>query len=139
MQYAEISKILDEAGIRPTSNRLIVLKALADSHGPMSVGELEDTIDTLDKSSVFRVLTLLLEHHLVHAVEDGRGIVKYELCRAADSEHDSDMHVHFYCDSCRRVYCFEDIPVPEIPLPEGFESRSVNYMVKGICPDCANR
>ena len=58
MQYAEISKILDEAGIRPTSNRLIVLKALADSPGPMSVGELEDRIDTLDKSSVFRVLTI---------------------------------------------------------------------------------
>lgn len=139
MEYAEISKILDEADIRPTSNRLIVLKALAESSAPMSVGELEEQIDTLDKSSVFRVLTLLLEHHLVHAVEDGRGIVKYELCHATDSDHDSDMHVHFYCESCRRVYCFEDIPVPEITMPDGFEGRAVNYMVKGICPDCAGQ
>ena len=31
----------------------------------------------------------------------------------------------------------KEIPVPSIELPEGFHMHFVNYMVKGICKDCA--
>lgn len=133
-----IDEILSEAGIRPTSNRVIVLREILNSPNPLSLGELEGQIDTLEKSSILRVLTQLSDHHLVHSVEDGRGVIKYETCHGRH-EHgvDTDMHVHFYCEKCKRVVCFEDIPVPQIPLPDGFVPRSVNYMLKGLCPDCS--
>lgn len=131
-------KILLEAGVRPTSNRILVVRHLANSDFPMSLGELEEKIDTLEKSSILRVLTLLLENHLVHALEDGRGVVKYELCRSHDHHDgpDSDMHVHFYCRKCGRTLCLENVPVPHIPVDDGFSVDTANFMLKGICRDC---
>ena len=122
--------------IKPTANRIVVVKALAVAERPMSLSELEYKILSIDKSGVFRALTLFREHHLVHVLEDGGDGVRYELCRSHDEEMDDDLHVHFFCERCRRTYCLEDVPVPEVELPEGFEQISVNYMVKGICPQC---
>ncbi len=131
-----LEETLTEAGVKPTSNRIIVFRELLKSPRPLSLGELDTAIETLTKSSILRVLTLLIEHHLIHTVEDGRGIVKYELCHGGANCTDNDMHVHFYCEECREVYCFEDIPVPQIALPEEFHIHSVNYMLKGVCPSC---
>jgi len=29
--------------------------------------------------------------------------------------------------------------VPEVQLPKGFEQKSSNLMIKGICPDCQKK
>lgn len=136
MSSIQAEELLVKAGIRPTSNRIMVLRELEACGGLMSLTDLETRIETLDKSSIFRVLTLLLSHHLVHSVEDGRGIVKYEVCHGEDHCSVDDMHVHFYCDVCHSVYCFDQIPVPVVDLPEGFSVGAVNYMLKGVCPSC---
>ena len=46
----------------------------------MSVTDLEDKLDTVDKSTIFRTLTLFLSHHLIHGVDDGSGSLKYAVC-----------------------------------------------------------
>lgn len=134
----EIDTQLADAGIKPTSNRILVFREIIRSDRPLSLMELDTRLETLDKSSIFRVLTLLFEHGLIHAVEDGRGIVRYEHCTSPHhhGETDSDLHAHFYCEYCNKVFCLERIPAPEVELPEGFKVNSVNYMIKGICPDC---
>ncbi|MDE7181384.1 MAG: transcriptional repressor [Muribaculaceae bacterium] len=129
-------KWLEEAGVKPTANRVLVIRELAGASRPMSMGELEATIGTLDKSSVQRVLVVLSEHRLVHELEDGRGVTKYELCASPNHHSESDRHVHFYCEKCHEVFCFDEVAVPAIVLPEGFESHDVNYMIKGTCPKC---
>ena len=135
-----IETTLKARGIKPTSNRVLVIRALADAHGPMSLAELEAKIDTLEKSSIFRVLGLFLAHHLVHAVEDGRGIVKYEICNSHNHDEgagDDDLHPHFYCTACQQTFCIHTAEIPQVTLPEGFKPASTNYMIKGLCPDCA--
>ena len=129
-------ELLEAHGVKPTANRIVVLKAMAAAGRPMSLMELEYKILSIDKSGVFRALTLFKEHHLVHVIEDGGDGVRYELCRSHDAETDDDLHVHFYCESCRRTYCLEHIAIPDVELPEGFQQHSVNFMVKGLCPDC---
>lgn len=131
--------ILEKGGIRPTANRILVIRELLSTHNPLSMTDLEDRLETLEKSSIFRVLTLLLEHGLVHAIEDGRGIVKYEICHGHGHCTINDMHPHFYCENCLKVFCLEEIPLPEIALPDGFEVKSVNYMLKGLCPECSRK
>lgn len=128
--------ILTRHGVKPTANRILVAKALETAGRPLSLSELEAKIKTIDKSGVFRALTLFREHHLVHVIEDGGDGVRYELCRSHDCEHDDDIHVHFYCERCRRTYCLDDIKIPPVQLSGGFVMNSVNYMVKGICPTC---
>lgn len=132
----DAESILADSGIKPTSNRILILRALLDSHSPLSLSELELKISTVDKSNISRILSLLLEHHLIHPIEDGRGIVKYEICHGHNDCTVNDMHVHFYCESCKKVFCFEDIPVPIVDAPKGFSIHTVNYMLKGICPKC---
>lgn len=131
-----IAAMLERAGIKATSNRILVLRAIMESEGPASLPELEASLETLDKSSIFRVLTLLEKNHVVHAVEDGRGIECYELCGGRGKDCIGEIHAHFYCTECRRVYCLENVAAPAVPLPEGFRATSVNYMLKGICPSC---
>lgn len=130
-------ELLEKAGVKPTANRLTVLRKLMQADSPMSLIELETALETLDRSSVLRVLNLLLDHDLIHAFEDGRGVSKYELCHGESHCSVDDMHAHFYCENCDRVYCFEDISAPKIDIPENFQIRSVNYMLKGLCPRCA--
>ena len=130
-------ELLEAHGVKPTANRIVVLKAMAAAGRPMSLTELEYKILSIDKSGVFRALTLFKEHHLVHVIEDGGDGVRYELCRRShDAETDDDLHVHFYCEKCRQTYCLEHIAIPEVELPEGFQQTSVNFMVKGVCPEC---
>ena len=129
-------RLLEEHGIKPTANRIVVVRALATSMLPQSLAELEQRIGTIDKSNVFRALMLFREHHLVHAIEGSSDGTKYELCHSHDKEHDDDQHPHFYCEVCQQTYCLDYAQVPEIQLPEGFEMTSANLMLKGICPHC---
>lgn len=139
MEDMDAEKILEKAEIKPTANRLLVLRAILGSEMPMSLVELETRLETMDRSSISRVLSLLLRHDVVHTFEDGRGVTKYEICHGENHCSLDDMHAHFYCESCERVYCFEDISAPQINIPREFQVRSVNYMLKGICPECAGK
>ncbi len=137
MDEKRSTEILREHGIRPTANRILVVKALAAADRPMSLSELEYKILTVDKSGIFRALTLFREQHLVHVIEDGGDGVRYELCMShGDGDTDEDMHVHFYCEACHRTFCIDNVPVPHVDLPAGYVRKTVNYMVKGICPEC---
>ena len=108
------------------------------SHGAVIhvVTELEDMLETIDKSNVFRTLQLFREAHLVHALEDTGDGVRYEFCHSHHQDHDDDLHVHFYCEKCHRTFCLEDTPVPSVAVPEGYSVDSSSMLLRGICPEC---
>lgn len=139
MNNAEQESILVNKGVKPTSNRILVLRELARASHPVSLADLEIALDTLDKTSIFRVLELFAEKDIVHVIEDGSRSLKYELCNNASRHSIEDQHVHFYCERCMQTYCFENISVPAIEIPKGFQPRSVNYMLKGLCPKCSGK
>ncbi len=127
--------ILESRGVKATPNRLLVARALAAATSPVSLLDIETELDTVDRSSVFRTLSLFVKAGVVHEIDDGSKSIKYELCRSTDHDHDSDRHIHFHCTRCHRTYCL-DIPVPEVTLPAGYTSTTANYIIKGTCPDC---
>ncbi len=139
MNENESSQLLTLHGIKPTANRIVVAKTLAAEERPLSLGELERRIATIDKSGIFRSLTLFRDHHLVHVIEDGGEGVRYELCRSHSTTGDDDMHVHFFCERCHQTFCLGDIQIPSVSLPNGYEMTTANYVVKGICPKCAKK
>lgn len=133
---SDIETKLTGKGIKPTANRLLVYRALTEALGPVTLAMLEDTLVTVDKSSIFRVLTLFLEHDAVHAFEDGRGVLNYELCTTDGACNMTDGHLHFYCEACHHSYCLDTIKTPELTLPDGFTPHSLSFVVKGLCPHC---
>ncbi len=139
MDEKHCSEMLEQHGVKPTANRILVLKTLAASARPMSLSELEYRILTVDKSNVFRALTTFKEHHLVHVIEDGSEGVRYEICHSHSPHTDEDMHVHFFCEQCNRTFCIDNTPIPFVELPDGYRMRTANFVVKGICPECSTK
>lgn len=129
--------LLSEREIQPTAIRLLVLREMLQANRPVSLLDLEQTLDTVDKSSIFRTLTLFLSHHLIHCIDDGTGSFKYAVCSPGCSCGVEDLHTHFHCERCNRTFCFKNIPTPVVKLPEGFTLNSINYVLKGLCPECA--
>ncbi len=136
MDNSEVTKHLEAAGVKPTPNRLLVMKELLEAESPLSLAYLEGKLYPTDKASIFRVLELFAKKDMIHVINDGSRSLKYEACPSGHHSVD-DQHVHFYCEKCERVYCLEDTPIPHIDLPEGFRVRSANYVLRGLCPKCA--
>lgn len=139
MDTTEAINWLIQKDVKPTSNRILVLKKLKAEARPVTLLDLSNQMLTMDKSSIFRVLTLFLEHDVVHAFEDGRGVLNYELCSSAGHCHHNDGHIHFYCEACHRSFCLEDISIPHFNLPEGFSPHSISFVIKGECPECKSK
>ncbi len=139
MDNQEITNRLEHKGIKPTANRILVLRFLYEKRTPMSLTDMETAMVNMDKSSIFRVLSLFLEHDVVHAFEDGRGILNYELCESEGKCRHTDSHIHFYCESCCKSYCLESMDFPQLNLPDGFSPHSFSFVIKGECPECGKR
>jgi Fur family ferric uptake transcriptional regulator len=125
--------------IKPTAMRLLILREMSRGDETVSLPELERLLPTVDKSTISRALTLFLLHRLIHVVDDGSGSLKYAICADDCDCGVEDEHTHFYCEHCHRTFCLKQIHVPVVPLPEGFRLNSINYVLKGICPECSDK
>jgi len=128
---------LRHRNIKPTAIRLLILREMMRGDETVSLPSLERYLPTVDKSTISRTLSLFLLHRLVHVVDDGSGSLKYAVC-ADDCECSvEEEHTHFYCERCHRTFCLKHLAVPVVDLPAGFTLSSVNYVLKGLCPECA--
>ena len=132
-------QILREAGVRVTAVRILVWRTiLREFSGIFNLADLEEKLPTVDKSTLFRTLGLLSEHHLLDTIDDGSGSQKYCIRNTRDPLS-GQRHVHFNCRICHRTVCLTDISLPEVTLPEGYTVEDTEYVVKGICPKCASK
>ena len=129
-----LEELLEHHGVKPTANRLLVARALQESRRPLSLMELEEKLETVDKSAVFRTLVTFRDAHLVHMLDGDP--VRYELCHSHHEDLDDDLHVHFYCFKCHKTYCLDDTPIPPVKAPEGYAVQEASYLLKGVCPEC---
>lgn len=137
MEENFIEDIFERHGVRPTAVRVLIYKA-ASTHGDtFSLSDLEEELDTVDKSTLFRTLTLFAAHHLLHEVDDGSGSKKYCVCHNMHPCTIAERHVHFYCERCRKTYCLDSITIPPVSLPAGYRPQEAEYVIKGICAKCA--
>lgn len=138
MSNNDVEDILTRKEVKPTSNRILVMRELIKASHPVSLADLEISLGfSMDKASIFRVLELFSEKDIIHVIEDGSRSLKYELCHSGTHHTIADQHIHFYCERCKETYCFEDVSVPLVNIPEGFSPHAINYMIKGICPKCS--
>ena len=56
----DVEKILAGAGIRPTAIRIMVMKEIITMGYAFTLTEMEERLDTVDKSTLFRTLTLFI-------------------------------------------------------------------------------
>lgn len=138
----EIRAILRDKGLRATPARVALLTALTDSAGPVSHQELTAELNDigLDKSTIFRGLQDLTEVGLLHRLELGDHVWRYELVREGTKNNPNEgadhLHPHLLCVECGSIRCLnqDDINI-EISPKLG---KVVDVLVKGHCNACGN-
>lgn len=134
----EFVELLDKHQLKKTGPRLSVLSILTSRNTAISQPELETILGKdIDRVTLYRTLSTFEEKGIIHKVLDLNGTANYALCFSACDEHEhKDEHVHFNCTVCLNVYCLDAIQVPHLPIPSGFVSESVNFIVYGVCDKC---
>lgn len=130
---------LEDRGIKATAIRLLIFKAMLKADKAFSLSSLEETLDTIDKSTLSRTLTLFHNQRLIHSIDDGSGSMKYSVCSEDCQCTIKDLHVHFNCTRCKSTFCLESISIPRVSLPDGFVLQNINFVMKGLCAECSEK
>lgn len=136
MDNEEIGKKLESKNIKPTAMRMLVYKTLVESGKAMSLSDLEQSFEKVERSTIFRALKNFEDNLIVHTIDDGTSSVKYAICNNNCTCTVHDLHIHFHCKRCGRTRCMKTLPIPEVKLLEGFSFESAQFLIIGICPVC---
>lgn len=135
MTDAELVKMMHETGVRPSVQRLAVLRYVANAHRHPSADEIYATLSgefpTLSRTTIYNALHTLVGAGLVLELDLESGTMHYDL---APQPH----HGHFMCLKCGRIY---DTAMPADVLQAispDFEVATVSVVFKGLCPECRN-
>ncbi len=132
-------EILKDFDLRQTTSRSAILKLFLKRPFALSYTDIEREIaDIFDRVTVYRTLKTFVDKGVVHKVLDDGGSLKYalcsELCTHAQHQHE---HVHFKCTVCGQTSCLQEVSIPLIALPVGYEAREINLLIQGKCQNCS--
>jgi Fur family ferric uptake transcriptional regulator len=131
-------EILKDFRLRSTTSRSAILDLFIHNDHALSYSDIEKEVAAaFDRVTVYRTLKTFLDKGVVHKVLDDGGSLKYALCNAhcSSSEHHHD-HVHFKCTNCGQTNCMDEVEVPPIKLPKGYQAKEVNLLIQGLCNKC---
>ncbi|MCL2597253.1 MAG: transcriptional repressor [Paludibacter sp.] len=131
-----MEKILEQRNIAPTAIRLLVIREMLKFNHAFTLGNLEEKLETIDRSTLSRTINLFHSKHLIHSIDDGSGAIKYSVCSENCMCEVADLHPHFFCTKCRQTTCLANVDIPQVKLPENYILTSINFVLKGICGNC---
>ena len=124
---------LRQQGIRPTHQRIWVLKYLLTHPGHPSAEEMyesaRDADPPLSKASVYNILHLFEENGLLKTVHIDGTCLRYDIL--------AQEHGHFQCDACGKIFNFSAAIENAVTQGlEGFRVRQRDVYFRGLCADC---
>jgi Fur family ferric uptake transcriptional regulator len=131
-------QILKRNQLSVTDSRSKILELFLLQNGALAHSDIEKKSGaSFDRVTVYRTLQTFVEKGIIHTIPTADNAILYALCKDECSEgHHQDHHVHFVCKQCGTTLCLEDITVPVVKLPQGYESTQVEVVVNGVCKDC---
>lgn len=134
----DIPQQIRDKGLKATPARLDVFHELGLNQLAYSHADLEATFSDMDRVTLYRVLKDFEDAGLVHKIIDLQGVTRFALCRhSCPDEHHTDDHVHFSCQSCHRMFCFEQVHAPQVNVPKGFKIKGLHTLIYGLCKSCS--
>jgi len=132
-------EILANYGLRKTGCRLDILQLFLANKCALAHADLEKVLGKrYDRVTIYRTLYAFEKKGLLHSINDVSGAVKFALCREACSRHQHhDNHVHFNCTACGQTFCLEEVRIPALVLPPGYEADSLHFSAQGKCQRCS--
>ncbi|MFC1761964.1 Fur family transcriptional regulator [Planctomycetota bacterium] len=129
--------MLQHAGLYCTQARLSIVEVLLRSSYPLSQSQIARAMSgSMDKVTIYRTLTCLLNANLLHkAYIQGRA-GHYELAHHCTS---TQCHPHFTCTQCGQTSCLLDMKMPKIKSPfRGYIIKRQQVRLEGLCPKCVH-
>lgn len=131
------------AGYRQGGARKAVLELLGREECALSAVEIEDRLRRGDRSvaraSIYRVLDELHRLDLVHRIEIGHGMSRFEAAHAEPRLH----HDHLVCDDCGTIIPFRDDglerAIRRAARRVDFAMADHDVVLYGHCDDCRPR
>lgn len=135
----QVAQRLHALGVRYTTGRQAVIRALSAADGPRSAQELHAELD-VPLSSLYRSLAVLEQAEVLTPHHGIRGVTRYELAEWAAGHHH-----HVVCESCGAVDDVHLDPALEVELERlvrqivrslAFSPRGHSLEVEGRCHAC---
>lgn len=126
----ETSKILIEAGIKPSSQRIAVMRQLMSDKSHPTVADIYDALipehPTISRTTIYNTLKLFVE----------TGCARCLSIDPINARFDATVrpHAHFFCRKCHRVTDIE-MPLPPLHI-QGYSCDSAALFFTGVCPHC---
>jgi Fur family transcriptional regulator, stress-responsive regulator len=139
MPVADLSELLRARGMRVTSQRLLIERALRDNGGHLTAEQVHDLVEPVlpgvTQQTVYSTLALLAELGVARRVSAPGASTRFEA--------PTDDHHHMVCERCGAI---EDLHV-KVPVSRavgasrerGFTPASASVTVLGLCAACSAR
>ena len=134
MKKENFEQLLEKRGLKKTKVRMELIQHFLSMDHAQSYNDLRAALaKEVDKSTLYRNLTNFEQAGIIHRINDHSGVAKYAFGEAPTQGGE---HAHFVCECCETVYCMEGLTPLQIKVPEGFKTKKVQTIVRGICADC---
>ena len=130
--------ILKRNSLSVTESRRNILQLfLQQNASALRHADIEQSLQSMDRVTIYRTLQAFAEKGIIHSIPGSDGAARYALCKDGCTDgHHHDDHVHFVCTRCGATQCLDDVHVPFVRMPEGFEASKTEMVVSGICRKC---
>lgn len=132
----ELKKLLSSKGIKPTHQRLKILKYIQESGKHPTVDKIYQALvremPTISKTTVYNTLKAFLEKEIVLPVTITGTEVHFD--------YNTVPHHHLLCEKCGTIFDV-DVLCPHMHKREigGHRIKELHGYFKGICADCLNK
>jgi Fur family ferric uptake transcriptional regulator len=136
-----IENILKRNQLSVTGSRVRILELFLAQQGALAHGDIEKrTGEKFDRVTVYRTLQVFLNKGIIHTIPTADNSIRYALCKDdCAGGHHHDNHVHFVCNECGSTICLDEVTIPGVKLPIGFEPTQVEMVISGVCKDCREK
>ncbi len=132
-------QLLKENNLSITEGRLKILQMFLSSDEALSHADIDKKAgNQFDRVTVYRTLQAFMEKGIIHSIPSADNLIKYALCKDDCTEgHHHDHHIHLVCDQCHHTFCLEEVSMPSVSFPSGYQISTVEIIARGRCRNCA--
>ena len=129
----DVKEVLKSAGIRPSYQRVQILKTLRATDKHPTAEELLKMVNSasdveISRATLYNTLQLFIDNGIIVQVDTNSHEAHYE--------PNVSFHPHFVCTKCKRIFDVKG-SWHGVDVPEGFVVHSHTVNVSGVCRECS--
>jgi Fur family transcriptional regulator, ferric uptake regulator len=135
----DVVEILRRNNLSVTDSRKVILSLFLNKQdGALKHGDIErTTANKLDRVTIYRTLQVFSDKGIIHSIPGVDGAARYALCHNGCEEgRHHDNHVHFVCTVCGATKCIDNVHIPHVALPMGYQPTQMEMVITGTCAAC---